>query len=164
VAKVTYAGAATIKWSDSTVKQGRAYRYKVTAFGPILGVSESEYSTVGRVIVNDLTPPGDITFDADEDIRIVNGELFLDYIAPPDEDYIGVRVYLEDPGLATRHILLTTEFGLPNEPDQLSTRLPFAGRYWFRTIDAAGNVQPVGEGVSWDWDGKSRWLRAAQGI
>jgi hypothetical protein len=164
VARATYSGEPVLSHEDATVRQGAVYLYRVTAFGFITGTAESDYSLPGYAYVNDLTPPGDITFDSEADVRVVDGELFLDYTAPVDADYLGVKVFLEDPLDGSRHILLARELGAAGERDQLSTRLPMPGRYWFRTFDTSGNVQPVGSGQFIDWDGTVDDVNALEGV
>ena len=164
IARVTYSGDAVIDYQDLTVKQGGVYLYRVTAFGFIVGVAESDYSEIGWVLVDDTTPPGDITFDANTDVRIVNGEIQLGFLAPSDADYHGVKVYVENATDATKQDLVNTEFGIPAERDQVSWRPPRQGNYWLRTFDWAGNIQPIGSGKKLVYDGNSRWSRAVSGI
>jgi hypothetical protein len=162
--RVTYSGDPVIAYQDLTVRQGGIYLYRVTAFGFIVGIAESDYSEPGWVLVDDLTPPGDITFDINTDVRIVNGEIQLQFHTPIDEDYHGVKVFLEDSTDPTIQDVVNVELGLPDEDDQISWRPPRQGNYWLRTFDWAGNVQEVGDGVLLAYDGNARWSRAIQGV
>jgi hypothetical protein len=163
LAHLANGGQRVVEYPDAAVKQGLVYLYQITALGWIVGVAESDYSQPGYAIVDDHFPPGDITFDPETDVKLVNGELILSYHTPADADYAGVKVYLEDPDDG-HQILLTSELGEPDEDDQLRVRLPMAATYRFRTYDTAGNVQAADEGVTWAWDGKSRWINAVHGL
>lgn len=164
LATVTYTQAPTISYRDASVQQGKIYLYRVTAFGFIEGVAESEFSEPGYVYVTDLSPPASVTFNAGTDLRIVNGEIQINFIAPNDPDYHGVKVCLEDASDPSTHTVIATAFGVPGEPDQISFRPPRGGKYWLRTLDWAENIQPVGSGVFYVYDGNSNWSRAINGV
>lgn len=162
--RVTYAGDATPYYVDTSVKPGALYIYYITAFSFLTGSVESAFSEAGWVTVLDREPPDNIIFDPDTDLKMVNGEAVIEYQAPDQPDYNGVKIYLEDPSDPSNHILIATEFGSASERNQLRFRPPMAGTYWFRTFDSSGNVQPVGSGVSWTWDGKSQWVNSVHGL
>lgn len=163
IARVTYAGESEIEFRDTSVQQNRLYLYKVTAFGFITGTSESDYSEDGWVLVGDVTPPGSVVLDL-PNISVVEGEVFVPFTTPEDEDYRGVRVYLEDDVDPTKQVLVTKEAGLPADSDTVSFRLPRSGKVWFRTYDTSDNIQPIGSGVSWVFDGNGKYRNSLFGL
>lgn len=159
LARITYSGTPIIHWQDQGVIKDLMYFYKLTAFGPITGTVESDFSEVAFAWVRDRTSPDDITIDK---WYIINGEMVVNYTPPLNDDYRGVRVFYEDPDDITVQTPIMQDLGLPGMPDELAFRPPDAGRYWFRTFDIAGNIQPVGHGVYIDWDGNSRFVNVLQ--
>lgn len=150
--RVSYAGNPILNYVDSAVQPNVLYVYKLTAFGFLTGAVESDFSETGWVTVRDTTAPGPVTFTPASDITVIDGEVVLNYTAPNDPDYRGVKVFRNNAGTLT---LVATDQGAATERGQLAFRPTGAGTYVFLTYDWGDNTQTLANGVSWVWDGSS---------
>lgn len=147
VSRLTYTGEPTLRFEDTSVMEGQVYLYKVTAFGFINGTSESDYSATAFVSVGDEAAPGPVTLGA---VDVIAGTAYLQYTAPADLDFRGVRLYRKDGAVYTQ---VAEQQAVANAQSVLAFVPSASGTYWLRTFDWAGNEQPEGAGVSWTWDG-----------
>lgn len=158
ITRLSYSGNSVLRWHDTAVRKNRSYVYKVTSLGFIDGTTESEYSEPRSVFVQDRDAPGNVTQLSHS---IINQRITVEYRAPIDLDYRATRLYRELPN--GEHRLILTDFGQPGEPSQFSFEPTTEATFWLRTLDWAGNEQPIGQGVSFYFDGDPHWRDSLHG-
>ncbi len=83
----------TVKYSDTAVRVGNIYEYKLQSFGLADETQVSPWSEIEYVRAGDVDPPGNITFLPGYPALTEPRRVTAKFFTPEDEDYAGVRVY-----------------------------------------------------------------------
>jgi hypothetical protein len=134
-------------FTDTGIIQSVPYSYRLSSVHPLHLSLEGAWSEKQTIFSQDNVAPGSVTVTSS--LIRNNGEVVVNYAAPNDIDYMGVRVYRVDAGVYTP---VMSDFGRPGQADQLSFFPSGTGTYWLRSFDWARNVQAEGTGASYTYD------------
>lgn len=151
-ASIDFAGTDTLTWEDTEAEAGTIYFYKLTALNFIDRSTESDFSEEEPLLTGDETPPGEITIIS---AVLERNVLRVRFLAPPDLDYVGVRVYgpyEEAPAEFLEEESIRVEYGEPGKVDQVFFAMEEIGFYYITPFDAIGNERAPEDTYFYEFD------------